>query len=402
MTITHTKTWEVEHIRVSGDVGTGDVENRHLMYAIKHALLQGTAPWAVKLSCGKNGGGSLATGPTALVCAGVTLTGTSPVRLRLASHPLQTGDRIKCASFLGTTELNGNTYEVTRIDADYVDLDGTDSSDFSAYTSGGEVLYQDSVDRWTGVDDLAWSTGDHAWIVLEQENIGTHGTFQVLIDLNAAGSATENAYIYISPGGRFMDGAVNSRPTADDETAIVSNSRWGGTSGDNANKGVFCCKSDDGECTRVYTTTNECYCFWMFDTVQDPISGWTDPWIATVLVTDQPTVSSVLSSSFFADTRMAGASEKLFGTTLLRDTTPLVSDASGSVRTHDNSWVATKIGLDRDSETHNNVVGSIVDFWAISNGIPQGQYLEDAAPWTTVAVGTRFAQPWDGSTVWIW
>lgn len=67
---------------------------------------------------------------------------------------------------------------------------------------------------------------------------------------------------------------------------------------------------------------------------------------------------------------------------------------------------ATNVGtikiLPNGSAVTTNVVGDIVDFWAISEDIPQGQYLENDAPWTTVAVGTRFAQPWDGSTVWIW
>jgi len=67
----------------------------------------------------------------------ITLSGSDPVSVKITSHSFLTGDTVKFASVGGTTELNGNSYTVTKTDDDNFTLDSTDSSDFTAWTSGG-------------------------------------------------------------------------------------------------------------------------------------------------------------------------------------------------------------------------------------------------------------------------
>lgn len=72
---------------------------------------------------------------------GITLSGTSPVSIQIAGHDFSEDDMLKFADIVGTVELNGNSYTVSVTDADNFTLDGTDSSDFTAYTSGGKAGY---------------------------------------------------------------------------------------------------------------------------------------------------------------------------------------------------------------------------------------------------------------------
>lgn len=69
----------------------------------------------------------------------ITLSSTSPVRITKAAHGYATGDRIYFTGVLGTTELNGNSYNAVLISSSVFDLEGTDSSDFTAYTSAGTM-----------------------------------------------------------------------------------------------------------------------------------------------------------------------------------------------------------------------------------------------------------------------
>jgi len=77
---------------------------------------------------------------------GITLTGTTPVSIKLVAHGFSTGDQVIPSDIVGTTELNGNTYRITKTDADNFTLDDTDSSNFTAWTSGGTVASWDTTD----------------------------------------------------------------------------------------------------------------------------------------------------------------------------------------------------------------------------------------------------------------
>ena len=70
--------------------------------------------------------------------SGITLTDRSPVSIEsTTAHGLSNGDVITISGVMGTTELNGNTYTITRTGADNFTLNNTDGMNFTPYTSGG-------------------------------------------------------------------------------------------------------------------------------------------------------------------------------------------------------------------------------------------------------------------------
>lgn len=76
------------------------------------------------------------------VAASKTITGitqANPAVVPVAAHGYITGDVVTAASVVGMTQVNDCTFAVTVIDANTVSLDGTDSSAFTAYTSGGTL-----------------------------------------------------------------------------------------------------------------------------------------------------------------------------------------------------------------------------------------------------------------------
>lgn len=65
------------------------------------------------------------------------ITQANPAVVTSTSHGLVTGAEIEITGVVGMTEVNGNTYRITAIDGDTFRLEGTDSTGFTAYTSGG-------------------------------------------------------------------------------------------------------------------------------------------------------------------------------------------------------------------------------------------------------------------------
>lgn len=68
-------------------------------------------------------------------------TQANPCEITSAGHTLSTGNKVTINNVGGMTELNGNTYTITVVDANHFTLDGVDSTGFTAYTSGGTWTY---------------------------------------------------------------------------------------------------------------------------------------------------------------------------------------------------------------------------------------------------------------------
>jgi hypothetical protein len=107
---------------------------------------------------------------------GITLTGTDPVSILLVAHGFSTDDQVVFSSVGGTTELNGETYRATKTDADNFTLNGTDSSDFTAWTSSGTVA--------------SWDTTDTGWKFAEE---APSKLFDDIVDETSAETTTVNS-----------------------------------------------------------------------------------------------------------------------------------------------------------------------------------------------------------------
>lgn len=64
-------------------------------------------------------------------------TQANPCVITSTGHGLSTGDVVTINSIVGMTELNGGRYTVTYVGANSFSLDDTDSTGFTAYSSGG-------------------------------------------------------------------------------------------------------------------------------------------------------------------------------------------------------------------------------------------------------------------------
>lgn len=72
------------------------------------------------------------------IITNVILNGVNPVEISLAAnHGLVNGNSVTIYGVYGTSQLNGNTYVITVTTPNNFTLNGTNSSLFSAYSSGG-------------------------------------------------------------------------------------------------------------------------------------------------------------------------------------------------------------------------------------------------------------------------
>lgn len=73
-------------------------------------------------------------------------TQANPCQINDVGHGRVTGDKVYISGVGGMTQLNGNIYTITVVDADNFTLDGVNSTAYGAYTSGGtwEQRYDDA------------------------------------------------------------------------------------------------------------------------------------------------------------------------------------------------------------------------------------------------------------------
>lgn len=87
--------------------------------------------------------------------SGITLSGADPVRVSVSNHGYSTGFDVIFQNVAGTTGLNGNTYRITVADTNSFTLNGTVSSQFAPYVSGGTSQQMTSqTDNWYGGAEL--------------------------------------------------------------------------------------------------------------------------------------------------------------------------------------------------------------------------------------------------------
>lgn len=139
----------------------------------------------------------------------ITLSGTNPVQITtISAHGLTTDDRVTFKDITGTTELNSNEYTVTVSDSVTFTLQGTDSSNFSAYVSGGTVYFFKG-DAITSIMSYVKSDGDVEMLVTDTDTIGVYnesgnqftGLYYALTGTISAITAADPAQVTLTAHG---------------------------------------------------------------------------------------------------------------------------------------------------------------------------------------------------------
>lgn len=87
------------------------------------------------------------------------VTQANPAVVTVTGHNFANGDVIYIAGVSGMTELNGNTYTVANVATNTFELSGTDSSAYTAWSSGGTVtIFPSSVSNF---DQLVFGEGHY-------------------------------------------------------------------------------------------------------------------------------------------------------------------------------------------------------------------------------------------------
>lgn len=144
------------------------------------------------------------------------------------------------------------------------------SNSASANMSGTDLLSANA--------DIVFASGanPHSWIVLEMASGA-----QICFDFNQA--FINYLIIHVSPTG-FSGGSVTARPTAADSQELLNDSFQGmlgdGSSGGQIRSHIML--STDGKCLRIINANNGTVGgFLLVDQAMEPVSGWTDPMVAT-------------------------------------------------------------------------------------------------------------------------
>jgi hypothetical protein len=107
---------------------------------------------------------------TESVATVTAITSANPGVVTATAHGFSTGDSIAFADVVGMTEVNGNSYTITVIDANSFSI--TDTTAFTAYTSGGTATKGGPHGLAEGQDFAFGSVAEAEW----QPILGSHGT----------------------------------------------------------------------------------------------------------------------------------------------------------------------------------------------------------------------------------
>ncbi|MEW6485796.1 MAG: ubiquitin-activating E1 FCCH domain-containing protein [Pseudomonadota bacterium] len=116
-----------------------------------------------------------------------------------AAHGLVTGDKIFICNVSGMTQLNNAFYTVTKVDDTNVTLDGVNSTGYTAYTSGGQIVLKQGTER-------EWNATLVSYQLNAIDVVGTD-VFSSTAAANAEGYALHRAFIDcgVEQDGFFVD-----------------------------------------------------------------------------------------------------------------------------------------------------------------------------------------------------
>lgn len=97
------------------------------------------------------------------------ITQASPAVVTCTAHGFSSGQQVNLSAVVGMTQINGVTAIINYIDANTFSLNGVDSTNFSAYTSGGTATLEGISEYFQG-GVLTWTSGLNAGLSFEVKN----------------------------------------------------------------------------------------------------------------------------------------------------------------------------------------------------------------------------------------
>ena len=264
-------------------------------------------------------------------------------------------------------------------------------------------------DLWVDEGDLVWRDDDGAavfsWIVLRQTAIST--TFDLLITCEEDAVANDGSRMgaWVAQAG-FTGGSTTVRPTATDERQLRDSTLSGywGSGGDGGTYDYrwHAMQSTDGQCTRVLIFVNDVNTgFWFFDKPANPLSQWTNPYVASIQGSNDITTNECSFARYY-DTAQGGSQFGGLAIGLYLSGEGFGSAAVGEQVTvpnqQDGTFIASEMGLCSLSSTFTGRMGEMFDLWWGFSFAGTGSYYPDTGTKTYVQVQDMIF-PWDGSTL---
>ena len=272
-----------------------------------------------------------------------------------------------------------------------------------------------AADNWNSLSDITWrdedSTGTpFSWIVLRQTGISA--TFELLIALESDTVTDDGSQIYASVAqAGFTGGNTTTAPTATDERVLrdddgTSAGHWGsgadGTSPGNYRYHIM--MSSDGDCTRVLMFTDTIVTgLWLFDVPDNPVSGWTNPYVA-MIYGENNSSTNICSYETWNETATARGRYSGADTTMFFSSEGLANALLGEfflANQLDNTWIATEMGVASQTSTFTGIMGSMFDLWwgaGFNASEGTGRYYPETGTKLYVQVKDMIF-PWDGSSI---
>lgn len=104
------------------------------------------------------------------------ITQASPAVVTSTNHDLKDGDTVYISGVVGMTEVNGKTFEVANKEDNTFELKDTDSSSYTAYTSGGKINRIEIDWKWLKITGYTSGTVVTAEFQ-DDQTVGTTGPF---------------------------------------------------------------------------------------------------------------------------------------------------------------------------------------------------------------------------------
>jgi hypothetical protein len=275
--------------------------------------------------------------------------------------------------------------------------------------SSSNATTASAADNWASSADLTWtysgSGAARSWIVLKQTGIAAN--FQICIHLfrNSTNSNVhQHLEVVVSHNSGFTGGTTTARPTAADEVivadfSIATTGLWGVTNGVGHRLHVM--QSTDGQCTRIVINQNndgDPTCFMIFDKPKNPVTGWTQPWVAAVIGTTTTSVCThaqvnALSSRVFS----VGASTMNLYLSAEGIIDATITETQTVANSLDGSWPMAPIGLYSATASNVGRHGELFDLWFGSTARTNGDQYPSSG---TLYQFTQFDEiifPWDST-----